>query len=52
MSDTIRVNISVSPEIHEFYQEKAHRAGTSMSALMSIALYEKMQIEKREADRK
>lgn len=38
MSDTVRVNINVSPELYEFYKEQAKRAGVSMSAMMSVAL--------------
>lgn len=38
MSETIRVNISVSPELHTFFKEQARRAGVSMSAMMSVAL--------------
>jgi hypothetical protein len=47
MSDIIRVNISVSREVHEYFQEKAYRSGVSMSAAMSLILFEKMEEEKR-----
>jgi post-segregation antitoxin (ccd killing protein) len=41
----IRVNINVSPEIHEYYKDLARRAGISMSAAMSIALLRYMESE-------
>lgn len=42
MSDTKRVNISVSLEMHDFYKEQARKSGVSMSAAMSTALYQHM----------
>lgn len=42
---TIRVNINVSSEIHNYYKKQASRAGVSMSAAMSIALLRYMEIE-------
>ncbi|MDF1586082.1 hypothetical protein [Marinimicrococcus flavescens] len=50
MSETVRVNISVSSELHTYYKEQAERAGVSMSAYMAFALLKYMdhsvQIEK------
>ncbi|MNW50896.1 hypothetical protein D3C74_283610 [compost metagenome] len=46
MSDTTRVNISVSEEIHQFYKEQAKKTGVSMSAAMSTALFQQMMIMK------
>lgn len=37
---TVRVNINISSELHEYYKEQAERAGVSMSAAMSFALLE------------
>lgn len=42
MSGKVRVNISVSSEVHEFYKEKSEMIGTSMSAYMSYILYAHM----------
>ncbi|OBZ12904.1 hypothetical protein A8L34_29650 [Bacillus sp. FJAT-27264] len=42
MSETVRVNISVSSELHTYYKEQAERAGVSMSAYMAIALQKYM----------
>lgn len=42
MSGAIRVNISVSEEMHEFYKEKARSTGVSMSSMMSFALMQQM----------
>lgn len=42
MSDTLRVNISVSDELHRFYKEQAKKTGVSMSAAMSTALFQQM----------
>lgn len=42
MSDTIRVNISVSEEIHQFYKEHSKKTGGTMSSAMSAALYQQM----------
>lgn len=42
MSDTKRVNITVSLEMHDYYKEQARKSGVSMSAAMSTSLYQHM----------
>lgn len=44
--DTIRVNINISAEMHQFYKEQAVKTGVSMSAMMSFALMQQMMIIK------
>lgn len=46
MSKTVRVNIAVSPEVHEYYKEIAERSGLSMSSYMSFILFNHMNSEK------
>lgn len=46
MSKTVRINIAVSPEIHEYYKEQSNRAGMSMSAYMSFILFSHMDKDK------
>jgi len=48
MSKTVRVNIAVSPEVHEYYKELAQRSGLSMSSYMSFVLFNHMSAEQKE----
>lgn len=48
MSKTVRVNIAVSSEVHEYYKELAKRSGLSMSAYMSFVLFNHMDTEQKE----
>lgn len=41
--DLIRVNIRVSPEVHQFYKERSLKTGVSMSSLMFLSLEKSMQ---------
>lgn len=34
----VRVNIRVSPEVHQYYKQRAEQSGASMSVLMFLAL--------------
>lgn len=43
MSDLIRVNVRITPEIHEWYLAESKRTGISMSSLMFLALEKNMQ---------
>lgn len=46
MTKLIRKNIRMSPEIAEFYEEKAEEMGISQSALMVVALSDYIKQEK------
>jgi len=48
-TETVRVNIYVSKEIREYYEQQANKAGTSVSAVMAMALLENM--ERKESER-
>ena len=37
-ADVMRVNIRVSPEVHQYYKERAYKTGVSMSSLMFLDL--------------
>ena len=39
----IRVNIRVSPEVHQFFKERSIKTGVSMSSLMFLALEKSVQ---------
>jgi len=45
MSETVRVNVRVSPEVYQWYKDRAEKTGVSMSSLMFLAV-EKDMIEK------
>lgn len=38
--NTVRVNITVSNELKNWYVEQSEKAGMSMASLMSMALYQ------------
>lgn len=37
-NEMIRINIRVSPEVHQYYKERSTKTGVSMSSLMYLAL--------------
>lgn len=41
--DLIRVNVRVSPEVHQFYKDRSAKTGVSMSSLMFLTLEKSMQ---------
>ena len=41
--DLVRVNIRISPEVHQFFKERAMKTGVSMSSLMFLALEKSVQ---------
>lgn len=43
VSDLVRVNIRVTPEVHQWFLEKSKRTGVSMSSLMYLALEQHIQ---------
>lgn len=43
MSELIRVNIRITPEVHQWFKEKSDRTGVSMSSLMYLALEQHVQ---------
>jgi len=49
-AETVRVNVYMSKEIRDYYEQQAARVGASMSAVMAMALLESM--ERQQADRK
>lgn len=42
-SQLVRVNIKVSPEVHQFFKERSIKTGVSMSSLMFLALEKSVQ---------
>ncbi|MGA9175461.1 MAG: hypothetical protein WBZ33_16005 [Thermoactinomyces sp.] len=38
MSDLVRVNIRVTPDVHQWFMDKSKKTGVSMSSLMFLAL--------------
>jgi len=51
MAETVRVNIYVSKEIKEYYEQQASRTGASMSAVMAMALLDSMERQQAERNR-
>lgn len=45
MANTIRINVTVSEEVHQFYKDRSEKTGVSMSALMFLALETQMREE-------
>ncbi|MBY9082357.1 hypothetical protein [Paenibacillus sp. CGMCC 1.18879] len=45
MSKSVRVNVTMTSEMHQWYKQQAERSGISMSALMTYALYKNMEQE-------
>lgn len=43
--DLIRVNIRVSPEVHQYFKERSSKTGVSMSSLMFLALEQNVRQE-------
>lgn len=43
MSELIRINVRVSPEVHSWFKERSERTGVSMSSLMFLACEKYMQ---------
>lgn len=41
--DLIRVNIRISPDVHQFFKERSIKTGVSMSSLMFLALEKSVQ---------
>ena len=47
LSDShVRVNIRVSPEVHQYYKQRSELSGASMSVLMFLALEKQVREEK------
>ena len=47
LSDShVRVNIRVSPEVHQYYKKRSEQSGASMSVLMFLALEKAVREEK------
>lgn len=46
MSDLIRVNITLNPDVKKWYEETAKNTGITMSGLMAIALANYMDSKK------
>lgn len=38
LKEHVRVNIRVSPEVHQFFKNRSEQCGVSMSALMFLEL--------------
>jgi len=37
-NEMIRINVRVSPEVHQYYKDRSAKTGVSMSSLMYLAL--------------
>lgn len=48
--NTVRVNIRIPIEIHEYYKNKSEKTGVSMSALMYLDLENYLMIKKSTED--